>query len=132
MSKSARIRVSDLRAILETVSECRDLGDDPVVWREHFLAALAKLVGADGVMGGELTGLRAGRPADIAAIHFGWETASARNRWEQAYRDFAAGRLPDPAIGECFSQVTGERGEASIAQLLGERAWYRSIFYDFY
>src|SRR5262249_8774600 len=132
MSKSARIPVSDLHAILETVGECRDRGDDPALWREAFWGAVAKLVGADVVMGGELAGLRAGRPADIAAIHFGWESESLRDRWEQAYRDFAAGRLPDPTIGKCFSQVAGARGEASIAQLLGERAWCRSIFYQFY
>jgi hypothetical protein len=35
MLKSARIRLQDARALVRLVGECRDLGDDPVVWRLH-------------------------------------------------------------------------------------------------
>src|SRR5262249_27638858 len=47
MSKSTHLRVSDCRAILRLVGECRDLGDDRDAWRLHFIEQLAGLVDAD-------------------------------------------------------------------------------------
>jgi DNA-binding CsgD family transcriptional regulator len=130
LSKSARLRESDYRTILEIVGECRDLADDDAVWREHFLRATATLVGADIVMGGEMAGVRARRPVSIGAVHCGWEAGFDQTQWERSYRDFAAGRLSDPTVNECFARVAVPDGEASIAQLLGERGWYRSSFYE--
>src|SRR5262245_60412816 len=46
MSKSAHLRVADLRAIYRLLDECRDLGDDPLAWRRHLLAGLADLTAA--------------------------------------------------------------------------------------
>lgn len=46
MSKSVHLRLEDVRALLQLVGECRDLGDDPLAWREHFCHRLAQLTGA--------------------------------------------------------------------------------------
>jgi hypothetical protein len=46
MSKSAHLRIVDVRAIVRLVGECRDLGDDPSAWRQHLLRTVAGLTGA--------------------------------------------------------------------------------------
>ena len=44
-----RIRLSDVEAMLRLVGECRELGDDPILWRQHLYGTVAKLVDADAV-----------------------------------------------------------------------------------
>jgi DNA-binding CsgD family transcriptional regulator len=84
MSKSARLRLPDLRAISQLTHECRDLGDDPVAWREHCFAGVAKLVGADLVAGGELAGVRAGRQRELGSVAWGWENGFNPAGWQRA------------------------------------------------
>jgi hypothetical protein len=76
VSKSARLRLSDLRAIHELTGETRDLGDDPAVWRRHWYSRVARLIGADLALGGELRGLAGGRPHSLGTAEWGWKTAS--------------------------------------------------------
>ncbi len=40
MGKSNRLRLRDLRDAYRLIGECRDLGDDVRVWREHMLRGL--------------------------------------------------------------------------------------------
>ena len=42
MSKSGMLRVSDNRAIVQLVSNCRELGDDASSWRGHLAEGLAR------------------------------------------------------------------------------------------
>jgi hypothetical protein len=44
MSQSSTLRVAELRAVVQLVGECRELGDDTALWRRHLLAGLARLV----------------------------------------------------------------------------------------
>jgi DNA-binding CsgD family transcriptional regulator len=46
MSKSQRLRHSDLRNIYHLIGECRDLGADPLAWRRRLVEGLMKLTGA--------------------------------------------------------------------------------------
>ena len=54
MAKSKTIKNSDLAAMFRIVGECRELGDDPLIWRQHFYGSLAGLIDADLAAGGEL------------------------------------------------------------------------------
>ncbi len=56
MAKSEMLRAGDVRALLDLVGECRDLGDDRLAWRGHLLAGLASLVDAEGGFAGEMAG----------------------------------------------------------------------------
>jgi hypothetical protein len=71
MSKSARLRASDLRAVFRLTGECRDLGDDPAAWRHHCIASLARMVGAEFATGGEAI-VAAGRQQIVAGCEWGW------------------------------------------------------------
>ena len=46
MSKSERLRHSDLRAIYHLIGDCRDLGADPIAWRRRLLEGVMQLTGA--------------------------------------------------------------------------------------
>ena len=56
MSKSARLRTADARAVYELVGQCRDLGDDPAAWWVHFSCGIARRIGCDFVAAGQVTG----------------------------------------------------------------------------
>ncbi len=78
MSKSAVPRIADVRAVYNAVAECRELGDDPGLWRTHYARRLAVLVGADAVNAAETAlgppavgGPRSFRPLGIAVS--GWD-----------------------------------------------------------
>src|SRR5688572_9414435 len=83
MSCSATLRLADLRAIHHLVGECRDLGDDPVRWRLHLFAGLARLSGGGVVMGGEFAGVRSGRTVGVGLVDWGWENGFDRVGWER-------------------------------------------------
>lgn len=65
MSKSDSLRAGDCRAIVQLVGECRDLGDDAVAWRMHWVSSLAALVDADLGFSGEMAGCRDLVPVDL-------------------------------------------------------------------
>ena len=46
MSKSGRLRLSDVRQAYRLTHECRDLGHDPAAWPRHAIEQLARFVGA--------------------------------------------------------------------------------------
>ena len=54
MVKSARLRLSDVRAVYRLIGECREVGDDPIAWRTHLLEGAMRLAGARVGMCGEL------------------------------------------------------------------------------
>ena len=45
MSQANALRAADVRAVFRLVGECRELGDDPVLWRRHLLVGLTRLTG---------------------------------------------------------------------------------------
>ena len=45
MGKSQRLKLAEVRGVYRLLGECRDLGADPVAWRQHLLAELAALTG---------------------------------------------------------------------------------------
>jgi DNA-binding CsgD family transcriptional regulator len=73
MAKSALINLSDIQEVLALLGECRELGDDPVVWRRHLFEATSRLVDADVVAGGELTGCLGGPQKSPGVALWGFE-----------------------------------------------------------
>jgi DNA-binding CsgD family transcriptional regulator len=133
MEKSKWIGLADVQAMLRLIGECRELGDDPIVWRQHFCAGLAEMVGADVVTSGEMIGCLSGRfriPGGTAwGFDRGFNIAGFRLLGEQ----FAA----DPLASESFRGVIGELRArptpgATIPrqQIVPDREWYRSFDYQ--
>lgn len=133
MSQSARLRLADVRAVYTTVAECRDLGDDAFAWRRHFARSTGRLIGADAAMVGEMGALRAGQPRNIGALNVAVQDGIDLSPWAVAYRELVAGRLGERGVIEACMAWAGQTGlEASTAEMIGERAWYRSLSFELY
>jgi hypothetical protein len=48
VSKSAKLRLTDVRRMFRLIGECRDLGADAEAWRRHGFEEVARLLGARG------------------------------------------------------------------------------------
>lgn len=86
MTKSQAITHADIHEMFRILGECRELGDDPIVWRQHLLGETAKLIDADLAVGGEMAGCLQGPIStpgaavwglehgfDLAGLHIIWE-----------------------------------------------------------
>jgi DNA-binding CsgD family transcriptional regulator len=130
MSKSARLRPSDFRALLRLTHECRDLGDDPRRWREHWFRELARMVAGGVVVGGELAVGQTGIPRDLGTVDVGWELGFDRTGWLNSLallRDDPASNV----LMASYHSATAGRAGASLSRrdLLADGVWYRSKQY---
>ena len=66
-----QLRSQDWRSVVRLVGECRDLGDDATVWREHLFSEVGRLTGASLVVGGE-TVTRASGMVPLGMAEWGW------------------------------------------------------------
>jgi DNA-binding CsgD family transcriptional regulator len=46
MGESTSLRAKDYRALFQLIGECRELGADPLAWRDHFLQGACQLTSA--------------------------------------------------------------------------------------
>jgi hypothetical protein len=133
MSEPMSIRLADLRQIVQLLGECRELGDDPMVWRQHFNAGLGRLVGAELVMSGETVNILRGevqlRGGTAWGLDHGFSAAGYVAMGEMFAKDSAKsdvwqaqlnGVRENPTAGCAFSRQ----------ELMNDRQWYRSFDYQ--
>jgi DNA-binding CsgD family transcriptional regulator len=131
MSKSARLRAQDWRALLRVVGECRELGDDSNLWRAHLLATVCGLVDADLGLCPEMGGFARHKPADLGVVLWG-----APPGYSPAVRDEVHARISgNPAQYEAvfayFERLAASDGVCHSRQtLMADRDWYRSTSYE--
>jgi DNA-binding CsgD family transcriptional regulator len=133
MSRSARLRIEDIRILYRLVGECRELGDDPILWRRHLFAGLAARTGAGIVLGAEIVGVRTGGVAHIGTAEWGWENGFDRAGWDRAMAEMTAdpSLSRTPALAAYFARMTADDGASlSRADLLPDGDWYRSWDYE--
>lgn len=131
MSKSARLRATDIRAISLLVGECCDLGDDATVWHSHMLASLARLTNAGMGLGGEIDGCLNGRRHDLGAADWGWENGFNR----AAILDAVATFQVDPhyclLINRYIEQLCNSDGIClAWSDMIRDPVWYRSTYFQ--
>ena len=129
MSKSMRLRISEVKAAFNLIGECRELWNTPPAWRVHLLRGLT-----------ELTGLAVGHYAEVdassfagpiqflAAVDFGWRDEAARNYYLRYTADLTgACTAPMPGI-DILARRLGEAGRAIAyrPELCSDSQWYRS------
>jgi DNA-binding CsgD family transcriptional regulator len=127
------LRAEEFHALYRLVGECRELGDDPVLWRRHLFAGLAALAGAGVVMGGEVVGVRAGRTDHIGLTDWGWENGFSRAGWDRAAAEMSAdpSLSRTPAVGTYFERMKAADGVSlSRVDLVRDAEWYRSWDYE--
>src|SRR5215831_16004140 len=86
MSKSGRVRLSDLRNAYRLIHECRDLGHDATAWPRHAVERLTRLVGAQVGVAAEF---RPTEPEELPGTRLfhdhGWSSPRNRDYWFQHY-----------------------------------------------
>jgi DNA-binding CsgD family transcriptional regulator len=87
MSKSAHLRIQDVRAILQVVGECRDAGDGSAAWKQHLLRTASRLVSADLLTATEMAA-RGSPPAILDLTSWGWENGFDQDTWLQGLAAF--------------------------------------------
>lgn len=131
MSKSARLRAEDWRAIVQLAGECRELGDDRTSWRMHLAGRLARLVDADLGFCGEMAGFLDGRPMDLGVAAWGLENGFRAS--DQV--EVQAMIRREPGLYEApfryFERLAREDGSChSRADIIADGDWYRSTSYQ--
>lgn len=131
MLKSSRLRVADVRAIWELLGECRELGDGRIIWRDHCVSTLARLIDADFGVVGEMGGCDTDDLRDLGA-NFWWRmdlpSPSQVHSNLAAFRDNP--RL-SPALLE-YHRLNRSAQELCLTRrdYIGDRDWYQSYDYE--
>ena len=135
---SRALRLADLRAVYELLHECRDLGDDPIVWSSHLLAGAARLVDADvaacaevaaGVMGPD-------RSFGLVEMRWGLGWGWAENGFDPAGAEWAGAESRsnprfDPFINAYWPRAASSPGLAlTSAHALSEKELHASAAYQ--
>ena len=124
MQKSSSLRASDVRQVYEIAGECRELGDDPHVWRGHFAARLGGLIGADLVFCVEANGCGGEHPRDLGVSEWGWESGFNRAGWARALAEFHHNPFYSAGLKQYFQRLAQEDGVAlSRRDLIPDAAW---------
>jgi DNA-binding CsgD family transcriptional regulator len=129
MSRSSLLRVSDIREIYRLIGDCRDLGNDPLLWHGRMLEGLTRLVGATVGTGGEG---RWRRPIESPSPKSGFSVgldALGRERLTAYAR--VRGLAVDP-VYLALRHIPGLLVVRTRSQLLTDAEWYRSRTYNEY
>lgn len=131
MSRSSLLRITDVRAVFQLVGECRELGDDPFVWRRHLLAEAARLLGAAVMIEYDGISLNPFRLDGIS--EWGWETSGFdRASFVRLHEEYARlGPEFNPMVPAYFAKHDAGRGPClSRSDVLPDSQWYRSRYYQ--
>jgi DNA-binding CsgD family transcriptional regulator len=130
MSKSHRLRLSDVRHAFRILGECRDLGDDVVAWRTHMLEGLRRLLHAQVAVSFEVRCADGAAPIPgKGAVDLGWPSDAAREHFERYKGDGALQQ--DDTLLNCIKlaqPIATRRRE----QIVADRVWYRSATFQDY
>jgi DNA-binding CsgD family transcriptional regulator len=136
MGKSKTLRLQDVRSIIRLVRECCDFGDDPVVWREHFVECAAQAVGVGVAEVGEWNlQLGLGNHGEVLGnVAWGWQNGFEKQAWEDLMLAF---RVKGPAFNPMWEPylvtMMEENGVClTRTDLVEEKTWYRSSYFQDY
>lgn len=139
VSKSQRLRLSDVRAVFRVLDEARELGADPAGWRAHVLDRLADLIGGVVCVGAETENRPDGSQLTPGPVHvdFRWPGPAE----DRLFRRYLALELPlDPGVTRMVvREVAGRAGRVTRGapaltrtrrQLVADGPWYRSAHFN--
>jgi DNA-binding NarL/FixJ family response regulator len=128
MGKTFRMRSQDLLAVHRLVGECRELGDDPTLWRHRLCQGFQELVGADVVLPGEISGYLRGPLRRDGFTDWGLESDSVRDRMLRAYEDSIQTVARRSDAFQVLREAVRRAGAGTFLrrQLFPDGVWYRS------
>jgi DNA-binding CsgD family transcriptional regulator len=129
MGESVRLRLSEVRTVFRLIGECRELGDDPIAWRRHYLTGLGKLLGAQVVVGGTWRIVNPSRPPELLHnLELGFENHEQHALW----RTFMNEGMVSADSFRQFARRPGMLITCTRQAVASDRDWYRSPEYQHY
>src|SRR5919109_33468 len=129
MSKSDRLRLSDVRAAYRLIGDCRDLAGTPALWQGRLLEGLLTWIGATAASGGEGHWRRPGGSASAASALSAGFDAGTTERYRAYLRE--NGMAHDPAM-KALGDIPGALVIRTREELVTDHEWYRSRLFDHY
>lgn len=127
MPQPERLRATDVRAAIQLIGECRELGADPVAWRQHYLNGLRRMVGAHVAVGGSWQIAPVNRPPQLLDnLALGFENERHRDTWLA----FSRRRMLTARSFQRFATLPGALITCTRQQVASNREWYRSPEYQ--
>jgi DNA-binding NarL/FixJ family response regulator len=128
MGASSALRAEDWRMLIRLVGECRELGDEPHLWRAHFAQQVGRRVGGDLCYFGELAGCDIQKPKDLGVAEWGWDAGFDRTSWLPMLRDLRDKTSVPITVTSYLGKLRVEDGVSlTRSGFLTEREWSRSI-----
>lgn len=129
--ESVGLRSQDFRSVYRLIGECRELGDDPHVWRRHLFAGVGRLIAADIVGGGEMAGGHSGEPRILGNVDWGWEAGFNRQGWLNSIDFFHDNPFHQPALKAALERLRVRQAfTLPRPQLAGDDDWYRARTFE--
>ena len=125
MSKSQRLRHSDLKNVYRLIGECRDLGADPLAWRRRLLEGVMLLTGARVGYLVDLLGFPGPRRRAGGKIQLGLEPPRQTNIFADHFEFMAQGG-EDPMLRHFGALPLDRQHTFSTDQVLDLDQWRRS------
>lgn len=132
MSKSQRLRQSDVRAVQRLVGECRELWYDALAWRTRMFAGLCALSGSQCAIGGERSGIRIGQVRTLQTITWGLTPRAVEVFQQYMARGDLTVDLPQHRLYQRLKTLTQRVSTADQQQFVAPREWRRSELYNEY
>src|SRR5712691_7153605 len=105
MSRSKVLRVADLRAVFGLIGECRELGDDPVRWRQHMLVGLGRLTGGGFCVAAEIGDGKQRSRYDLGTVDLGADNGFNRTYWLRSLAEFVTDAFFNPLMNAYFDRA---------------------------
>jgi DNA-binding CsgD family transcriptional regulator len=122
--------LADVRAVFRLISECREVGADPQLWRRHMLDGLRRLTGAQVAMYLQIRHLGTDHEQIAEPLDSGFLDDSDRALWAHYQRENA--HRDDPFHLRYFGTFTGALRTRSLESVVNMPDWQRSRHYNEY
>jgi DNA-binding CsgD family transcriptional regulator len=132
MGKSSSLRVEDVRAILQLIGECRELGDDHIAWRTHFVVSACKIIRAECCEFGETIVGNAGQPQPLWGDFWGLKEEKQRQVYAAAVQRFLTEGLNwSPMMPPYSQELVRDNGICLTRNdLVPDKDWDSSSFHQ--
>jgi DNA-binding CsgD family transcriptional regulator len=116
--------------LFQLVGECRELGDDPILWRQHLGAGLGRLTGAGMAIVAEIGPCVRKPRQDLGTVAWGWENGFNQAGWLHMLAEFHRDPMHSPLMNAYIARLPGQAGEClSRTDLVSDAEWRRAEDY---
>ena len=128
------LRPEDFRAIFHLLGECEELWIDPQAWQAHLIEGAARMVGLPVGLHADVDRFHPGhQPMVVKAFEHGWQDPDHKKIFQEGHPRSSSPFDTSPLDHE-FRRRIAQGGALTLSsgQILDEREWKRSEFYNLF